>query len=490
MRNLIALTERRLQFAYAVTHELRTPLTTFRLYSDMLSAGLVPEPARQQYLDTLNLESQRLSSLVESVLEYARLENHRVKLHVTSTDGASLLRVLGGDLARRCEANGVEPVMHNRLPDQKVLQTDVDLVSQISGVLVNNACRHASLAAEPKVLLELAGENGKIHLDIADTGPELTAATPAASSSPSVAGRDADKTARGGVGLGLAAGAKLGQTAGRPTRTRLPASPATPRRPLPPDHPISGGRVVADPGSPKAIAPSPRARQFHQHLYRLLHLLQAGELQRRVELCIPTARFGVGSPNSLRREPSVPPRIAWNFGVNPALPIASAASFTARGSLVRYFAHVAVLLLDLHVDLRPRMTRSNRRRDVLQHLRVVAQFAGLETPQDDPDRHLLHPAFQDVRMKEPVPPGGVLRRQHLPRHPRQEQARQADRIDHPPGRQSGVNVAASDRHHREVRGEGLMVQFADGLAVERVAQAALSFFKSSLLTPVRPPHRR
>ena len=204
VRNLIALTERRLQFAYAVTHELRTPLTTFRLYSDMLSAGLVPEPARQQYLDTLNLESQRLSSLVESVLEYARLENHRVKLHVTSTDGASLLRVLGGDLARRCEANGVEPVMHNRLPDQKVLQTDVDLVSQISGVLVNNACRHASLAAEPKVLLELAGENGKIHLDIADTGPGIDRSDARRIFKPFRRGRDADKTARGGVGLGLA----------------------------------------------------------------------------------------------------------------------------------------------------------------------------------------------------------------------------------------------------------------------------------------------
>ena len=65
LRNLVALTERRTQFAYTVTHELRTPLTTFRLYTDMLSAGLVPEKSKQEYLDTLNRESIRLSNLVE-----------------------------------------------------------------------------------------------------------------------------------------------------------------------------------------------------------------------------------------------------------------------------------------------------------------------------------------------------------------------------------------------------------------------------------------
>ena len=62
-------------FVAAVTHELRTPLTTFRMYAEMLAGGMVADPAsRQQYLDTLVSESDRLGRLIENVLAYARLE--------------------------------------------------------------------------------------------------------------------------------------------------------------------------------------------------------------------------------------------------------------------------------------------------------------------------------------------------------------------------------------------------------------------------------
>src|SRR5262249_53466901 len=78
LRAILALGERRNRFASAVTHELRTPLTTFRMYSEMLADEMVSEPAqRALYLQTLKEESTRLSTLVENVLAYARLEDGR-----------------------------------------------------------------------------------------------------------------------------------------------------------------------------------------------------------------------------------------------------------------------------------------------------------------------------------------------------------------------------------------------------------------------------
>lgn len=203
VRSLVVLTERRMQFAYAVTHELRTPLTTFRLYSDMLSAGLVPDTSKQEYLDTLNRESQRLSSLVEAVLEYARLENHKVKLHVTTTDAASLLRVVGETVLKRCTPNAIEAETHNDVPDSHPIHTDVNLVNQIAAVLVDNACRHARGSRSPKVVVQLGGENGRIHLDIVDSGPGIDLADSRTIFKPFRRGRDADAAARGGIGLGL-----------------------------------------------------------------------------------------------------------------------------------------------------------------------------------------------------------------------------------------------------------------------------------------------
>jgi len=202
--NLVALTERRMQFAYAVTHELRTPLTTFRLYSDMLSAGLVPESSRQEYLDTLNRESIRLSTMVESVLEYARLENRHVRLHLRETDGASLLQIVGETLDKRCGENDIEGRKVNELANGQTLRTDVELVGQITGVLINNACRHARSSKRPVVLLRLGGDNGRVYVDVVDSGPGVDLADSRRIFKPFRRGRDADSSARGGVGLGLA----------------------------------------------------------------------------------------------------------------------------------------------------------------------------------------------------------------------------------------------------------------------------------------------
>lgn len=204
LRNLVALTERRMQFAYAVTHELRTPLTTFRLYSDMLSAGLVPDGSKQEYLDTLNRESIRLSSLVEDVLEYARLENHRVKLNANETSGTALLHLISETLDKRCDANGITAKTEDMLANGQSLRLDVDLVNRIAAVLVNNACRHARGTENATVLVRLCGDDGALHLDVIDSGPGVDRTDARTIFKPFRRGRGADAATQGGIGLGLA----------------------------------------------------------------------------------------------------------------------------------------------------------------------------------------------------------------------------------------------------------------------------------------------
>ena len=63
------------EFVSAVSHEFRTPLTSLRQLSDMLSKGRVPtEELRQESYDILSRESERLQRLVESLLEFGRME--------------------------------------------------------------------------------------------------------------------------------------------------------------------------------------------------------------------------------------------------------------------------------------------------------------------------------------------------------------------------------------------------------------------------------
>ena len=78
LHGVMTLSERRAAFVSSVTHELRTPLTTFRMYAEMLARGMVPDAERrQEYYETLQSESERLTLLVENVLAYARLERGR-----------------------------------------------------------------------------------------------------------------------------------------------------------------------------------------------------------------------------------------------------------------------------------------------------------------------------------------------------------------------------------------------------------------------------
>ena len=71
----VSYAERRSNFVAAVSHELKTPLTAIRMYGEMLRDGIVPaEAKRAEYYRHITVESERLSRLINNVLEFSRLE--------------------------------------------------------------------------------------------------------------------------------------------------------------------------------------------------------------------------------------------------------------------------------------------------------------------------------------------------------------------------------------------------------------------------------
>lgn len=203
IRSLLALTTRRLRFAYAVTHELRTPLTTFQLYTDMLADGLVPEESKQEYLDSLKRESQRLSRLVQGVLEYARLENQKAKLNPIQTDAPAVIQKIAETLTARCEDSEVKSTAENMVPNGCMFRTDVDLVTQIAGVLIDNAVRHAKQSDDPSVCVQLSAHDNRLEIDVTDSGPGIARADTRRVFKPFRRGKTAEVDAHRGIGLGL-----------------------------------------------------------------------------------------------------------------------------------------------------------------------------------------------------------------------------------------------------------------------------------------------
>jgi signal transduction histidine kinase len=203
-RSLLDLSERRVRFVSAVTHELRTPLTTLRLYLDMLRGGLVrDETTRNEYMQTLDGETNRLSRLVGNVLDFSRLENQRPSVRFTSVAAAELAKRVQEAWQSRCRDADRELVVDDEGAAAAALRTDPDLVQQVLGNLLDNACKYGRGASDRRVWLRIRLDGARVAFDVADRGPGVPACERRAIFRPFRRGRVADATG-GGVGLGLA----------------------------------------------------------------------------------------------------------------------------------------------------------------------------------------------------------------------------------------------------------------------------------------------
>lgn len=209
--SLLDLSERRFRFVSAVTHELRTPLTTLRLYLDMLNSGMVrEEPKRAEYLKTLDTESDRLHRLVSNVLDFARLEKQRPKLALREVPVTALLEQVRSNWQERCKAADKALVVVTEPGCPPAITTDVELVQQIVGNLIDNACKYSRGATDGRVWLRARpagyprrGSGRWVALEVEDRGPGVPDRERRGVFRAFRRGRTADVTA-GGVGLGLA----------------------------------------------------------------------------------------------------------------------------------------------------------------------------------------------------------------------------------------------------------------------------------------------
>lgn len=212
--SLIDLSERRIRFVSTVTHELRTPLTTLRLYLDMLAGGIITdEKKKTEYLHTLNAETDRLNRLVGNVLDFSRLENQRPRLNKARVAVSNLLEQVRANWQGRCVDADKELILENHLGNEALL-TDTNLVQQILGNLIDNACKYSRGAEDRRIWLRARREgHWLVLLEVEDRGPGVLSKDQRSIFRPFRRGQDADVTA-GGVGLGLALAHRWAQLLG------------------------------------------------------------------------------------------------------------------------------------------------------------------------------------------------------------------------------------------------------------------------------------
>ncbi len=160
---------RKTSFVSNVSHELKTPLTTIRMYAELLEEGRVADDARRRdYLSVIVSESGRLTRLVNNVLDFSRLEQHRKTYRPARFDLVPLVRAVVEQQRLRIEQAGLRLEVELPAPAAEAW-VDRDAFEQVLLNLLDNAVKYAAAGGSLRVQVRAAPRGWE--LAVLDRGP-------------------------------------------------------------------------------------------------------------------------------------------------------------------------------------------------------------------------------------------------------------------------------------------------------------------------------
>lgn len=189
--------ERERAFTRAAAHELKTPLAILRTHAEALREDIAPEK-REQYLDIVLDESDRMAELVGRLLELSRLESGTT-LDRETVDLTALVREVWAPLSLQLEQKNIT---HSMALEEIQMEGDRARLKEAIENLASNALRHCDKGGTIRV--SLGWENGRVCLSVYNDGPAVPEEDLAHLFEPFYRGDKSRGRDSGGTGLGLA----------------------------------------------------------------------------------------------------------------------------------------------------------------------------------------------------------------------------------------------------------------------------------------------
>ena len=168
----MALARLKSDFVSNVSHELRTPLALIRLYAETLELGrITTKRKKQEYYRIIRKESERLTALINNILDFSRIEAGRKEYEFRETDIADLVRNTLDSYRYQIEQQGFA-FEESIDPDLPPVRVDREAIARALVNLVNNALKYS---ADEKFLgVKLYRANGAVKLEVVDHGIGIT----------------------------------------------------------------------------------------------------------------------------------------------------------------------------------------------------------------------------------------------------------------------------------------------------------------------------
>ena len=172
--NRLLEAKRRTSFVTTVTHELKTPLTSIRMYSEMLADGAdLDRERRDRYLKRIVGESERLTRLINDVLDVAKLERNKNRLIRVPVDLAEVARETFDGIADRLKAAGFAVIFTSgdgEVDRPVEVMADREAVVRILINLLSNAEKYSGDEKEITITVRMDEKRKRGLVSVADRG--------------------------------------------------------------------------------------------------------------------------------------------------------------------------------------------------------------------------------------------------------------------------------------------------------------------------------
>jgi signal transduction histidine kinase len=170
----IKLARLKSDFVANVSHELRTPLALIRLYAETLELGrLTQQEKYKEYFRIIREESERLTALINNILDFSRIEAGRKEYDFKETDLSELVRTTLDSYRFQIEQNGFA-FEENIAPNIPPVNVDREAIARSLLNLVNNALKYSK--DQKYIGVSLYRSNGSVKLEVQDRGIGIAAA--------------------------------------------------------------------------------------------------------------------------------------------------------------------------------------------------------------------------------------------------------------------------------------------------------------------------
>ncbi|WP_297633789.1 HAMP domain-containing sensor histidine kinase [uncultured Clostridium sp.] len=169
--SLKTVDENRRAFISNVSHELRSPITSIKGFISGILDGVIPRDKEGYYLKIVYDETERLSRLINDLLDISSMEAGKVKLTIQELDINSLIKLCVAKFEGKIKDAGVDMDVTLEMAHQYVY-ADNDKIIQVLTNLIDNAIKYGNENGHIKIDTKSKGD--KLYVSIYNEGPTLT----------------------------------------------------------------------------------------------------------------------------------------------------------------------------------------------------------------------------------------------------------------------------------------------------------------------------